>query len=89
MFLKNRKGFKFSEVLGFDSEGVFRMDDTWIEPGIFENAIANDLVGGPESQKLWSHAQKKTLQRYLLKKETEGKVIEIHEDLALFYNHFT
>jgi hypothetical protein len=56
---------------------------------MFENALANDLVGGPESQKLWTYEQKKTLQRYYLKKESEDKVIAIHEALNTFYNLFT
>jgi hypothetical protein len=46
VFLKNRKeGVKFSEVLGFDSEGVYRINDTWLDPGVFENALANELIG--------------------------------------------
>jgi hypothetical protein len=46
VFLKNRKGQKLSEtlgetfktltiILGFADEGIFRADDTWLEPGIF------------------------------------------------------
>lgn len=64
------------------------MDDTFLDPGTFENLLANSLIGA-DSQKLWSHDQKKTLQRYYLKKETEDKVLAIHEDLGVFYNHFT
>lgn len=49
VFLKNRKSLKLGSALGFDADGVYRMDDTWLEPGQFENALANDLIGGPES----------------------------------------
>jgi hypothetical protein len=79
VFLKNRKdgGVKFSEVLGFDSEGVFRMNDTWVDPGVFENALANELLGQESQQKLWDHDQKKTLKKYYMKKESEESVIKI------------
>ena len=79
VFLKNRKdgGVKFSEELGFDSEGVFRMNDTWVDPGIFENALANELLGQESQQKLWDHDQKKTLKKYYMKKESEESVIKI------------
>lgn len=74
--------------VGFDSDGTFRADDQWVDPGVFENGIVQNLIG-QDTQKLWSHDQKKTLQRYYLKKEPEEKVLAIQEDLNLFYHMFT
>ena len=74
--------------IGFDSEGIFKEDDTLLDPGVFESNLQTNLLGG-DSQKLWSYDQKKTLQRFYLKKESEDKVILIQEDLSIFYNKFT
>jgi hypothetical protein len=65
VFLKNRKSYNFTEILGklndrintylgFDIEGVYRTDDTWLDQAIFENAFSNELIGA-DTQKLWSH----------------------------------
>lgn len=35
VFLKNRKGINFNEALCFDTEGVYSIDDTLVEPGSF------------------------------------------------------
>lgn len=35
VFLKNRKDANFMEILGFDIDGVYRTDDTWLEPKVF------------------------------------------------------
>lgn len=56
IFLKNRKSYNFTEILGkfllviyfclgFDIEGVYRTDDTWLDPAVFENAFSNELIG--------------------------------------------
>ncbi len=51
VFLKNRKELNFTEILGnnhylinshlgFDLEGVYRADDTWLDPTVFTNAFS-------------------------------------------------
>lgn len=40
--------------VGFDSDGTFRADDQWVDPGVFENGIVQNLIG-QDTQKLWSH----------------------------------
>jgi hypothetical protein len=54
VFLKNRKDYNFTEILGFDIEGVYRANDTWLDPTIFTNLFASELVG-TDTQKLWNH----------------------------------
>lgn len=77
VFLKNRKDFNFTEILGFDLEGVYRANDTWLDPSVFTNLFASELVG-TETQKLWSHDQKKTFKKYELGKASEDKLMEIN-----------
>jgi hypothetical protein len=45
VFLKNRKDFNFTEILGFDLEGVYKSDDTWLDPAVFTQAFASELIG--------------------------------------------
>jgi hypothetical protein len=67
VFLKNRKDANFMEILGnpyfifktfkyigFDIDGLYRTDDTWLEPKVFEEAFASELIG-LDTQKLWTH----------------------------------
>ena len=87
VFLKNRKDFNFTEILGFDLEGVYRTDDTWLDPNVFTNAFASELVG-TETQKLWSHDQKKTFKKFELGKASEDKLMEINQEINAFYLRF-
>ena len=64
------------------------MDDTWLEPGVFQNAFATELVG-LDTQKLWSHDQKKTLKKFNMNKATEEEVAQINADINAFYSQFT
>lgn len=32
--------------IGFDSEGIFKEDDTLLDPGVFESNLQNNLLGG-------------------------------------------
>lgn len=80
VFLKNRKDFNFSEILGFDLEGVYRANDTWLDPSHFTSLFASELVGA-DTQKLWSHAQKKTFKKFELGKASEDKLMEINQEI--------
>ena len=87
VFLKNRKDYNFTEILGFDLEGVYRADDTWLDPLIFTNTFASELVG-TDTQKLWSHDQKKTFKKYELGKASEDKLMQINQEVNAFYLRF-
>jgi hypothetical protein len=32
--------------IGFDSEGIFKEDDTLLDPGVFESNLQTNLLGG-------------------------------------------
>jgi hypothetical protein len=42
------------KYIGFDIDGVYRTDDTLLDPKVFEEAFASELIG-LDTQKLWSH----------------------------------
>ena len=46
----NRKQQKFSQALGFDARGTYRMDDTWLDDRTFVNNLEEMLA-----DKLYNH----------------------------------
>ena len=50
IFFRNRKSEKFNQALGFDSAGIYRMDDTWIRQEDFVRYL-DDML----DQKLLDH----------------------------------
>lgn len=63
---------------------MYRTDDTWLEPKVFEEAFASELIG-IDTQKLWSHDQKKTLKKFNMDKATEQEVAAINAEVNAFY----
>jgi hypothetical protein len=66
---------------------VYRADDTWLDPLIFTNAFSSELIG-TDTQKLWSHDQKKTFKKFELGKTSEDKIMEISQNINSFYLRF-
>jgi len=55
---------------------------------VFQNAIASELLG-TDTQKLWSHDQKKTLKKFNMEKASEQEIAAINAEVNTFYGLFT
>jgi hypothetical protein len=56
VYLRNRKNLKLNSQLGFDSHGIYRIDDTWIHEHVLIESLENLLL-----DKLYTHEQKKLI----------------------------
>ena len=58
-----------------------------MEPRAFQEAFASELIG-VDTQKLWSHDQKKTFKKFNMAKASEEEVAAINTEVNAFYAQF-
>ena len=83
LYFKSRKIQRFNQLLGFDTVGIYRMDDTWMHKKDFTKHLSEMF-----DTTLLNYSKKRKIQRAEVG-EVDGRVVEkIQDGLVEFYDDF-